>query len=54
MEFRDLKHQYQVLKEDLDRAVLDTMASGAFIMGPAVKALEAELAAYVGVKHCLT
>lgn len=54
MEFRDLKRQYQVLKEDIDNAVLDAMASGAYIMGPQVKALEAELAGYVGVKHCLT
>ena len=54
MEFRDLKHQYQVLKSDLDQAVLSVMASGAYIMGPAVKALEKELAEYVGVKHCLT
>ena len=54
MEFRDLKHQYQVLKCDIDQAVLSAMASGAYIMGPQVKALEKELAEYVGVKHCLT
>ena len=54
MEFRDLKKQYQVLKPDLDQAVLSAMASGAYIMGPQVKALEKELAEYVGVKHCLT
>ena len=54
MEFRDLKQQYRVLQKDIDRAVLDTMASGAFIMGPQVKELEIQLAEYVGVKHCLT
>ena len=54
MEFRDLKHQYQVLREDIDRVVLEAMASGAYIMGPQVRALESELAAFVGVKHCLT
>jgi len=54
MEFRDLKQQYRVLQQDMDRAVLEAMASGAFIMGPQVRALEKELAAYVGVKHCLT
>ena len=54
MEFRDLKKQYQVLKPDLDQAVLSAMASGAYIMGPQVKALEKDLAEYVGVKHCLT
>ena len=54
MEFRDLKKQYQVLREEMDRAVLDAMASGAYIMGPQVKEQEKQLAEYVGVKHCLT
>ena len=34
MEFRDLKKQYQVLREEMDRAVLGAMSSGAYIMGP--------------------
>ena len=54
MEFRDLKNQYQVLREEMDQAVLDAMASGAYIMGPQVRELEQQLAEYVGVKHCLT
>ena len=54
MEFRDLKQQYQVLRTEMDQAVLGAMASGAYIMGPQVKELEKQLAAYVGVKHCLT
>ena len=54
MEFRDLKHQYLVLKEDMDKAILEAAASGAFIMGPQVRELEQQLADYVGVKHCLT
>ena len=54
MEFRDLKKQYQVLREEMDRAVLEAMASGAYIMGPQVRELEQQLAEYVGVKHCLT
>ena len=54
MEFRDLKKQYQVLQEDMDRAILDAVAGGAYIMGPQVKELEKQLAEYVGVKHCLT
>ena len=53
MEFRDLKKQYSVLKKDIDKAILDVTASGAFIMGRNVSELEQELAAYVGVKHCL-
>ena len=54
MQFRDLKYQYQVLKQDIDQAVLEVMQSGAFIMGQPVKELEAQLSEYVGVKHCLT
>ena len=53
MEFRDLKKQYQMLKGDIDRAITDVAASGAYIMGAAVKELEQELATYVGVKHCI-
>jgi len=54
MQFRDLVHQYQVLKPEIDKAMTDTAASGGYIMGKAVKELEAELAEYVGVKHCIT
>ena len=54
MQFRDLKKQYQVLKEDMDKAMLEAVASGAYIMGPQLKELEKQLAEYVGVKHCLT
>ena len=53
MEFRDLKKQYAALKQDIDRAMTEVAASGAFIMGNPVRELEAELAEYVGVKHCL-
>lgn len=54
MEFRDLKHQYQVLKSEIDKAVIEVMQSGTFIMGQPVKDLEAELATYVGMKHCIS
>ena len=54
MEFRDLRKQHEVLKEEMDQALLQAVASGKYIMGPEVKELEAQLAAYVGVKHCLT
>ena len=54
MEFRDLKQQYRVLQKEIDKALLDAVASGAYIMGLQVRELEAQLADYVGVKHCLT
>lgn len=54
MEFRDLKKQYSVLKDQIDSAILSTVASGTFILGAPVKELEKELADYVGTKHCIT
>lgn len=54
MQFRDLNKQYEVLKKGIDAAMIEVASSGAFIMGKPVKELEAELAAYVGVKHCIS
>jgi len=54
IEFRDLKKQYQVLKPKIDKGIMDAIASGAFIMGKEVRELEASLAEYVGVKHCIS
>lgn len=54
MQLKDLKRQYQVLKTDIDKAILDVAASGAYIMGPQVKELERELAGYVGTRHCIS
>jgi len=54
MQFRDLKKQYQVLKEKIDTAVLQVMSDANFISGKQVTELEEQLAKYVGVKHCIT
>ena len=54
MQFRDLKKQYSVLKEEMDQAMIDVAASSQYINGPWVKDLEKQLADYVGVKHCIT
>ncbi len=54
MEFRDLKKQYEVLKNDIDKAINDVVLSSHFISGPPVQRLEEELASYVGVRHCIT
>ena len=47
----DLKPQYQALKAELDEAMLKVAASQMFILGPAVRELEEQLAAYCGAKH---
>lgn len=47
----DLKPQYEALKVDIDAALLKVAASQMFILGPAVKELEAKIAEYSGAKH---
>lgn len=54
MEFRDLKTQYSILKEKIDKAMIKVATDCNFIMGNQVKELEAALSEYVGVKHCIT
>ena len=54
MQFRDLKHQYQVLKKDIDQALLQVAAECNYISGRQVNDLENSLAEYVGVRHCIT
>ncbi|MCQ2278304.1 MAG: DegT/DnrJ/EryC1/StrS family aminotransferase [Bacteroidales bacterium] len=54
MQFRDLKRQYNILKEPINKAVTEVMSSGAFVMGSKVEELEQSLAEYVGVKHCVS
>ena len=54
MQFRDLKKQYEVLKNDIDAGISEVLTSAKFISGPQVKELEQKLAEYVGVKHCIT
>ncbi len=54
MQFRDLQKQYQILKPDIDRAIDRVLTAGNFISGRQVSELEDQLAAYVGVKHCIT
>ena len=53
MQFRDLKTQYTVLKDEMDKAILDVVASSAYVMGPKIKEMETSFAEYVGVKHCI-
>lgn len=49
----DLKAQYQSLKPEIDAALADVLDTTAFILGPNVKAFEAEAARYLGVPHAL-
>jgi dTDP-4-amino-4,6-dideoxygalactose transaminase len=49
----DLQIQYEALKEEINNAVLGVMKSSHFILGPQGKALEEEIAHYLGVKHAV-
>lgn len=49
--FLDLVTQYHALQPELNDAVLRSLASGAFALGPEVEAFEQEFAAQHGVAH---
>ncbi len=54
MQFIDLKSRHSLIKESINARVQAVMEHGQFILGPEVRELEAKLADYVGVKHCVT
>ena len=49
----DLVGQYHHIKEEIQKAIDEVLESGRFILGPQVKALEEELAAYCETKHAV-
>lgn len=53
MEFRDLKRQYQYMKDEMDKALGEVLEHTNFIQGSQVAGLEKTLAEYTGVKHCI-
>lgn len=54
MEFNDLGKQYRHYKDELDAAIHHVLDNHQYIMGKEVYELEEQLAAYTGVKHCIT
>lgn len=51
--FIDLKSQYARIKTEVDAGIAAVLEHGQYIMGPEIGRLEAALADYVGVKHCI-
>jgi dTDP-4-amino-4,6-dideoxygalactose transaminase len=51
--FLDLKAEYATMKEEIGTAVEKVLESQQFIMGPEVRQLEAEIAAFVGSRFAL-
>lgn len=51
--FLDLKAEYAAMKAEIDAAVQKVLESQQFIMGPAVRELEAEVASLIGCRFAL-
>lgn len=47
----DLKRQYEVIGAEIEKEVVDVLRSGGYILGRHNKALEEDLAKYIGVNH---
>lgn len=54
MQFRDLRKQYQILKQDIDKEIQCVLKDGNYISGYQVEELEKQLAEYVGTKYCIS
>jgi len=53
MQFIDLAHQQQRIKEKIDENIQAVLNHGKYILGPEVKKLEETLGDYVGAKHAI-
>lgn len=53
MQFIDLKAQYRLIEQDVRSRIDRVLAHGQYIMGPEIAELEEQLAAFVGVRHCV-
>jgi dTDP-4-amino-4,6-dideoxygalactose transaminase len=51
--FIDLQAQRRRIADKVDAAIARVLAHGAYVMGPEIKTLEADLAAFVGARHGL-
>lgn len=54
MQFINLQKQYETIKSDINTRINAVLEHGQYILGPEVEELEKKLAAYVGVKHCIS
>ncbi|WP_084084541.1 DegT/DnrJ/EryC1/StrS family aminotransferase [Cupriavidus sp. USMAA2-4] len=54
IQFIDLAAQQSRIKDRIDAAISRVLAHGKYILGPEVEELEGKLAAFVGVKHCIS
>ena len=52
--FIDLTTQQGIIRNRIEKRLTTVLRHGQYIMGPEIRELEANLAEYVGVKHCIT
>ena len=50
----DSKRQYAKIGAEVEKAVCEVLRSGSYILGPNCKALESELAKYIGCNYTIT
>ena len=51
--FLDLKRRYASIREELQTAITEVMGTQAFILGPYGKALEKNVAEFIGIRHAV-
>lgn len=49
----DLRRQYRSIKDEIDTALLETVASTHYVLGEEVARFEEEFAEYCGARHCV-
>lgn len=49
----DLKTQYEHIREDVNKAILNVIENTAFINGPEVSSFQSELENYLDIKHVI-
>jgi len=54
MQFVDLAKQLETIRGTVEERIKAVLDHGNFILGPEIKELENKLAAFAGVKHCVT
>jgi len=54
IDFANLQYQYQLYKQEIDKAIQDVLDKSNYIMGSEVNDLEENLQAFTGVKHAIT
>lgn len=50
----DLQKQYETIKEETDKKVLEALSSAQYIMGENVKEFEKEISEYLGIKYSIS